>query len=346
MLVTLVDDSIPFNGMTPAHQPLGGAEKAFASLPSALARQGHVVRAVNRSPNSLGFENVSWIHWDGRRPPITEVLIAFRRPSLLEFTRATNARILWVAGNPDYLHRTAVQEMIDRTDAKLVFQGNAHTEAYKAGSEEQNSIITRAITPGVREEYRDIEAMAPSDPPIAIVTTHPKHDLAWLLDIWVERIRPQAPTAELHVYSAAFKRAETGETIAEDLKTIYGKALAGADHGVTIMAPSGDKDMARAYSHARVHLYPGSEREMYCSTLAESQAVGVPAVARPIGAVKERFIDQQSGFLAHDDDALVENALAMLNDDEAFEKASGIARRSGRARSWDTVAREFEPLFR
>ena len=342
MLVTLVDDSIPFNGMTPAHQPLGGAEKAFASLPAALARQGHVVRAVNRSPNSLSFDNVSWIHWDGRKPPITEVLIAFRKPALLEFTRATNARILWVTGPPDYLHRDPVKEMLDRTDAKLVFMGNVHTEAFKAGREETNTIYTRSIAPGVREEYRDIEAMDAADPPTAVVTTHPKHDLDWLLDLWVERIRPKAPTAELHVYSAAFKRAESGETISEDLKPIYGKALAGADHGVSIMAPSGDKDMARAYSQARVHLYPGSEREMYCSTLAESQAVGVPAVARPIGAVKERFIDQQSGFLAPDDDAFVENALAMLNDDEAFEKASGIARRGGRSRSWDTVAREFE----
>ena len=140
MLVTLVDDSIPFNGMTPAYQPIGGAEKAFASLPAALARQGHVVRAVNRSPNSLGFENVSWIHWEGRKPPITEVLIAFRKPALLEFTRATKARILWVTGPPDYLHRPQVHEVLDRTNAKLVFLGNTHSEAYR--TEGENLSIT------------------------------------------------------------------------------------------------------------------------------------------------------------------------------------------------------------
>ena len=344
MLVTLVDDSIPFNGMTPAYQPIGGAEKAFASLPSALARSGHVVRAVNRSPNSLGFENVSWIHWEGRKPPITEVLIAFRKPALLEFTRATKARILWVTGPPDYLHRPAVHEVLSRTDAKLVFQGNTHSEAYR--TEGQNAIYYRSIAPGVREEYRSGEEISPEDPPTAVVTTHPKHDLDWLLGLWVERIRPQAPNAHLQVYSAAFKRAETGETLSDELMPIFEKARAAADHGVVIMAPTGDRDMAKAYARARVHLYPGSEREMYCSTLAESQAVGLPAVARPVGAVKERFTDRQSGFLAPDDDAFVENALAMLKDDEAFEKASKTARRSGRNRSWDTVANEFEMLFR
>ena len=344
MLVTLVDDSIPFNGMTPAYQPIGGAEKAFASLPAALARQGHVVRAVNRSPNSLGFENVSWIHWEGRKPPITEVLIAFRKPALLEFTRATKARILWVTGPPDYLHRPQVHDVLDRTNAKLVFLGNIHSEAYR--SQGENHVYYRSIAPGVREEYRSIDKMTPEDPPTAVVTTHPKHDLDWLLDLWIERIRPQVPNAQLQVYSAGFKRAETGDKLADDLQPIFEKARAAADHGVTIMAPTGDRDMAKAYLRARVHLYPGSEREMYCSTLAESQAVGLPAVARPVGAVKERFIDGQSGFLAPDDDAFVENALAMLKDDEAFESASTTARRGGRGRSWDTAATDFEMLFR
>ena len=344
MLVTLVDDSIPFNGMTPSYQPIGGAEKAFASLPAALARQGHVVRAVNRSPNSLGFENVSWIHWDGRKPPITEVLIAFRKPALLEFTRSTKARILWVTGPPDYLRRPQVHEMLSRNDAKLVFLGNTHSEAYRTQGE--NSVYFRSIAPGVREEYRSIEEMSPDDPPVAVVTTHPKHDLDWLLDLWVERIRPQAPTALLQVYSAALRRADTGDSIADELRPIFEKARAGVEHGVTIMAPAGDRDMAKAYARARVHLYPGSEREMYCSTLAESQAVGLPAVARPVGAVKERFIDRQSGFLAPDDDAFVENALVMLNDDDAFENASKAGRRSGRSRSWDSAASDFEMLFR
>ena len=344
MLVTLVDDSIPYNGMTPAYQPIGGAEKAFASLPAALARQGHVVRAVNRSPNSLSFENVSWIHWDGRRPPITEVLIAFRKPLLLEFTRATRARILWVTGPPAYLHRPAVHDVLSRTDAKLVFLGNAHSEAYR--TEGENAIYYRSIAPGVREEYRSVEEMTPDDPPVAVVTTHPRHDLDWLLDLWAERIRPKAPNAELQVYSAALKRAEDGEEIADELKPVHEKARAGAEHGVSIVAPSGDRDMAKVYARARVHLYPGSEREMYCSTLAESQAVGLPAVARPMRAVKERFTDRQSGFLAPDDDAFVENALAMLNDDDAFWTASKTARRTGRGRSWDSVASEFETLFR
>ena len=163
MLVTLVDDSIPYNGMTPAYQPLGGAEKAFASLPSALARAGHVVRVINRTPNAMGYENVSWVDWDGRRPPITEVLIAFRKPRLLEFVRATTARILWLTGPAGYLDKPQVTDMLKRTEARLVFLGRSHQETYTGTGESS----LRNISPGVREEYREAEDMEPSDVPTA-----------------------------------------------------------------------------------------------------------------------------------------------------------------------------------
>lgn len=342
MLVTLVDDSVPFNGMTPPYQPLGGAEKAFASLPAALARSGHIVRAINRSAHSMSYENVSWVHWEGRKPPITEVLIAFRKPSLLEFTRATSARILWVTGSAEYLDRPQVKDMLERTEARLVFLGQTHRASYNGSGEAR----ARNIAPGVRQEYRDAEEMQPNETPIAVVTTHPKQGLEWLLDVWSSKVHPRVPEAELHVFSAAFNRAESGEVLPEDLRAIYGKVLAADESKVIIRAPLGDRDMSQVYRHARVHLYPGSEREMYCSTLAESQAVGLPAVARPMGAVKERIIESQSGFLAEDDDAFAEHAVRMLSDEEAFEKTSAVARRHGRARSWDTVASEFETLFR
>ena len=243
MLITLVDDSIPYNGTTPSYQPLGGAEKAFASLPAALARCGHVVRAITRAPHALSIDNVSWLNFDGRIPPITEVLIALRKPSLLETTRATNSRILWVPGPTGYLGRHEVLDLLERNDAKIVLQGITHVEKYDVESE----LSYRAITPGVREEYREAEEMQPATTPIAIVTTHPKQGLDWLLDLWCAKIEPQVKGAELHVYSAMFRNAEDGEPVADDVKPVWDKVVAAHEQGVRVKAPAGDNDMARHY---------------------------------------------------------------------------------------------------
>ena len=341
MLITLVDDSISYNGMTTPYQPLGGAEKAFASLPAALARCGHIVRAITRADHAVSIENVSWLNFESRIPPITEVLIAFKKPSLLEMTRATGSKILWIPGSTDYLNQPEVKQLLERNKAKIVLQGTTHLQSFNTDTD----LTYRSITPGVRDEYRESDTMQFSETPTAICTTHPKQGMSWLLDLWSNKIQPNVINAELHIYSATFKRAQDNGEVADDLLPIWEKIINGKDKGIKIISPAGDNDMAKQYRYASVHLYPGSDKEMYCSTLAESQAVGVPAVARPLGAVKERIVDCQTGFLAAEEDEFVEHAIMMLSDFEQREAISKSARRYGTARSWDTVAREFETLF-
>ncbi len=60
MHITLVDDSIPFDGFTPATRALGGAEKAFASLAGALVRCGHDLHVFNRARFPLMIEGAHW----------------------------------------------------------------------------------------------------------------------------------------------------------------------------------------------------------------------------------------------------------------------------------------------
>ncbi|MGD9536491.1 MAG: glycosyltransferase [Alphaproteobacteria bacterium] len=344
MLVTLVDDSIPFNGSTPANQPLGGAEKAFASLPPALARRGHVVRAFNRTPYAMGIDNVSWVNWDGRRPPITEALIAYRKPSLLEFTRAIGQRVLWVAGHAAYLNTTASAEILTRTGARLVFSAEAQRKTYKG----DGKIRALTIQPAVRDDYRNAGPMeAKGKAPVAIVTSHPKHGVDWLIGLWVAKIKPRVPDAELHIYSASLHKAETAnKPVPDELKPVHELIKGAASSGVSIKGPGGDVQMARYYRGARVHLYPGFEHDLMCMTLLESQAVGVPAVCRPLGAVEERIEPDNSGFLGKTDDEFAEHAVRLLSDDAAFDHASTEARANGRTRSWENVASEFEAIFR
>ena len=344
MLVTLVDDSIPFNGSTPTHQPLGGAEKAFASLPPALARRGHVVRAFSRTPYSMGIDNVSWVNWDGRRPPITEALIAYRKPSLLEFTRAIGQRILWVAGHAAYLNTAAAADILTRTEARLVVSGDAQRKTYKG----DGKIRALTIQPAVRDDYRNAGPMeAKGKPPVAIATSHPKHGVDWLINLWVSMIRPRVPEAELHVYSASLRKVETAnKPVPDELKTVYELIKSAASSGVALKGPGGDVDMVRYYRGARVHLYPSYEHDLMCTTLLETQAVGVPAVCRPLGAVEERIEAGNSGFLGMTDEEFAEHAIRMMTDDAAFDHASAEARSNGRTRSWENVASEFESVFR
>jgi hypothetical protein len=342
MLITLVDDSVPYNGDSPDAEPLGGAEKAVVGLAGAMVRKGHTVRVINRTLVPAAIDGVSWVPWEGRRPTITEVLIAFRKPSLLQFVRSTRKTVLWLTRPADTLAREPAAPAISRAEPNIVFLGKAHRETYPGDPPG----FSKVVPFGLRKPYLLADDMTPSETPVAVVTTHPRHGMDWLMRLWVERVHPQVPNAELHIYSASLVAAEQGREIPEAIQPIAEQAKAARGAGVRIFEPGADPQMADVYRKARVHLYPGSAGDMHCSTLGESQAVGLPGVARPLGAAEERIVEGETGFIAPDDEAFVNLTLPLLSDLESFTHVSKEARLRQRGRSWDKVAGEFEVLFR
>jgi len=342
MDVLLIDDGVAFDGYTPASQPLGGVEKAFANLPAALARRGHAVRVINRAGFPIIAEGVKWLGWPGRAIEPCDVLIAYRKPTLLDTEVTARRRILWLATAAGGLASAANAAILARhAEAPIVVANAIHRDTLP------EALVDRAtlIAPGVGAAYLQAEAMVPASPPRAIVTTHPLMDLDWVLALWRRYVRPKVEGAELHIYSAALDKGVLGGAVSERLKPILERVRAAADDGVVVQRPKGDPGMVEAYRAARVHLYPGGEREVHCATLAETQAVGVPAVARRHAAAMAGIGDGESGFAVPDHEAFASCAMLLLDNDDIFDSRSAAARERGRRRSWDDAAAEFEALF-
>ncbi len=340
MHITLVDDSIPFDGYSASSRPLGGAEKAFAALPGALARRGHTVAVFNRCRWSMFIEGAQWETFDGKRPLTTDVLVAFRRPELLEFVRGARRRVLWHTGPGRQLERKAARALLDEHKPLVLLVSEHQAMDWKA-----KGLQVGLVPPAVRFDYLADTPMDPATPPRAIVTTHPGWGLSWLVDLWVERIRPQAPTAELHVFSMGLAKAAEGGELAPDLEPIATKVLAARDHGVMVVRPQGDTLMAEEFRRARVHLYPGHPDDSTAFTLMESQAAGLPAVLRPLGAAPARVVDGLTAAIAPDDDAFANLAALMLTDASVFASRSAEARALYKGRSWDAAAERLEAML-
>ena len=343
MHIVLVDDSIPFDGHSPASQPLGGAEKAFASLPGALVRRGHRVQVFNRCRDPLQIEGAAWETWQGTRPAASDVLIAFRRPELLGFVASAPHRVLWLATPARHLDDAQHQGRLSAHRPTLVFMGEAHRSTYRSMDVKLGVAV---IPPGIRPDYLEDAAPAPAHPPYAVATSHPQLGIDWLIRLWIARVHPLCPHAELRLYSAVLDQALLGGPVPDPLKAIAALALGARDHGISIHRPAADPLMAEVYRGARTHLYPGDAREIYCHTLAESQACGLPAVARPFPATTEQLGDQLSGGLADADEAFARGALALLEDDQAYLGQSEAARARATGRSWDAAAAAFEAIWR
>jgi hypothetical protein len=333
MHITVDDDSIPFDGFTPATRALGGAEKAFASLAGALARSGHDVHVYNRARFPLMIEGAHWETLEKPFPAQTDALLAFRKPSLLASVRLAGKRLLWVTASARQLE--PARKAIDSFQPALVFQGLTQMAAWR----NNDGLTVRVLPPGVRPEFTADAPTRLAEQPTAVVTTHPSHGLAWLLDLWTQQIRTAVPNGRLVIVSALLDKGRAGGDLAEEMRPLLERAMAA--EGVEIRAPGSDSAMAMLYRSARVHLYPGHPDDMVCWTLMESQACGLPAVARPLGAVHERLRDGETGHIVPDDDAFANVAIRLLTDDDMFWAENRDAQALQRGRTWDMVASEF-----
>jgi glycosyltransferase involved in cell wall biosynthesis len=341
MHITIIDDSIPYDGNSPMTGAMGGTEKAVASLAPALAKRGHDVCVVNRCTEAALIDGVSWVPFDGPRPPETDVLLVIKKPSLMDEFPEVEKKLLWLATPAQILNKPKNQALMEKHNPIVVFMGDAHFRTWEPWKYFRKGIVV----PGVRPEYLIDAAYEPVKPVRAIVTTNPQHGVEQLVDLWVEQILPQAVDARLHIYSAGLFKAQNTGDVPENLKAVFEKIQSAKDSGVVIQKPGSDFEMALAYRSAAVHLYPGVATEIYCSTLAESQAMGLPCVARPVGACSERVKNGQTGFLVPDMAAMVNVSIHLLTKSASRENMSRDCRLMQRGRTWDLAAAEFEALF-
>ena len=341
----MIDDGIPYDGAAPDARPLGGAEKAFARLAAALAARGHEVAAITRTSEQSLIDGVAWMPWDAPRPPETDVLLAFRKPALLGEVADARHRCLWLWDAPTRLAGEAERTALARWRPALVFTGETHSRGLKT-----DVLPSRVIVPGVADIYRTAtSSFAPAF--TAIVTTHPLHGLQNILRLWRERVHPIRPDARLHIYSAVLHKAlDTGAVADEALRPIFAEVTAARADGIAVFRPLADPGMAAAYADARVHLYPVVAREMYASTLAESQAAGLPAVVRATGGASAQLLERvkngMTGYFAPDDDAFVNLTAALLDPDGAvYRNLARDTRDQQRTRGWPDAAIEFVAMW-
>jgi glycosyltransferase involved in cell wall biosynthesis len=334
----MADDGIAFDGLTAEEGPLGGAETAFVALAEALAQRGHDVTVRNRCRAALCHKSVRWVPLSDELPAACDLYIGNRGHRVIGLVKKAGRRVFWLHNPAGYLKKPRNLWRLAFYRPVLVTTGAYHSATVPwwlpcAGCEE--------IPYGILDRFRSATPREPP-PPRAIFTSNPLRGLDWLLDLWVSRIVPVLPEAELHIYAGP---AVYGMAEAPRMQAALARADSLATYGIRRFPPMGRARLAEALLGARGMLYRGDPGETFCLALAEAQAIGVPVVVQPLGSAPERVIDGVTGCVAIDDDTFAAAAIAVLRDDALWEKWHRAALVCQRGLSWDDVAARFEALM-
>jgi glycosyltransferase involved in cell wall biosynthesis len=338
--VVMADDGIAFDGAMAEAGPLGGAETAFVALAEALAARGHAVEARTNCAAPLRHKDVGWAPLAAGVPERCDLYIGNRGHRVIGLSRPRR-RLFWLHNPAGYLRKPRFAGRLAWHRPTLVTTGRYHASTIPPWLIDGG----REIIPyGVLDRFRHAEEREPPLPR-AIFTSNPLRGLDWLLDLWVTRIRPAVPEAELHIYAGPAVYGGPGAKYAPQMEAVLARAETLQGDGVRRHLPVGREALVEVLAEARAMLYRGDAGETFCLALAEAQALGVPAVVTPLGSVGERVADGASGRVARSDDDFVEAAIAVLRDDALWRRWHCGALASQRGLSWDEVAARYEALI-
>jgi hypothetical protein len=339
--IVMADDGIAFDGRSAAAGPLGGAETAFVALAEAFAARGHEVIARSNCAEPASYRGVAWAPLGGPLPDRCDLYIGNRGHRVIGLVRRVKRRLFWLHNPARYLKKPRVACRLAWFQPTLVTTGPYHA-----------STVPRAIRfcgqetipLGMIEPFRHAERREPP-PPRAIFTSNPLRGLDWLLDLWVTRIRPAIPQAELHIFAGSAVHREASDDHTRRMDVVLRQADALSAYGVHRHTPVGRDALAFLLTGSRAMLYRGDPGETFCLALAEAQAMGVPAVVQPIGCVAERVVDGETGRVCSDDVQFAEAAVAVLRDDDLWRRCHHRALATQRGLSWGQVAARYETLL-
>ncbi len=198
---------------------------------------------------------------------------------------------------------------------------------------------------GIDDLFRDASEKIQAPPPLAVFTSHPARGLSWLIDRWTEGIQSKLPDARLRIYAGTQTYQISKGKHYHSIQSALQKAHDAALSGVEVFDPVRGKELVEKLSECRVMLYKGDLGETFCLAVAEAQALGIPAVVQPIGSLPERVIDGVTGFIAQTDQAFIEKALLLLQDDDTWLTFHRNCLAHQRQRTYADMVEDYEKTF-
>ncbi len=341
--IVIADDGLAFDGAMAATTPLGGAESAVVALAEALAARGHAVSVHNRCAAPLHHKGVTWTPLAGAAAPACDLYIDNRSDRLLTWAPRARTRLFWIHNQARFVAKPRYALRLARVRPRVVFVSQWQATTWPRWVPRGGQTV---IPLGLAPEVLAAEPVPETPPPPrAVIVTHPRRNLETMLTLWCQAIQPKVPGATLTVYSGAATYQLTGAA-ARAQEALQARADTWARHGITLADPLPRRELVAALRRHRVLLYLAPEPETFSLAVAEAQALGLPAVVRPLGALAERVAPGESGLHVTDEDSFAEGARQVLTDDSLWRhlRAGALARRSLTG-DWDDVASRFESLM-
>jgi len=316
--IIIADMTGRYDGRALETRPLGATEANVILCARELARLGHDVAVHTNGDEDFVHEGVRWRPLSAAPAETCDVFVAVQQVSLLDYVPRPKRRVIWVLWGANQLRHYKKLGRMWRYKPTPILMSQSQVRDYWPVLPRRGELTVIHLP--LPEDVRGRPPLAEPPPRRAIFASNPQRNLRALVQIWADQILPHAPDAKLDVYGV-HRLTEGQDAWTEWAGTLLPANMPDAVKASVIVHPSAPRAaLIEAMRGARVMLYLGHKCEAFCMSLAEAQALGVPAVIAPISALPERVIDGVTGFHHADPAEFARAAVRLLTDDELWRK--------------------------
>jgi glycosyltransferase involved in cell wall biosynthesis len=337
----LYDNSLSYYDIR--ERAIAGTQTAFFDLSRAFLNEGCKVFVLTKTNRYYSEEDYIWTNMEFDINSIQfDLMIVNVSPRLFYDFRQVKAiqKVLWIHNEAKYLMYFSRLKHILRYRPKIVFSGRYHSSTLPFLIPSGGRYI---IPYGLNEEIlssTDVDSFTSK----VYFTSNPLRSLRWLVDLWVSKIHPILPHAELHIFSGWKTYGAWGEQVRSRMQAEIDYAHSRSESNIIVRDVLPKRDLFLEMQQGRAMFYKGDRSETFCLAVAEAQAMGLPAVVCDLGSMKERVVHEQTGFVAKDDNEFVDYALKVLTDDELWNRLRNYALEHGKELTWSRSAKAFMEL--
>lgn len=326
---------------------LGGSETLMVLYARAFASMGHEVTCFAPIPHQGNHtrewcHGVSWSHCaTAAYQAGYDVVVSLRSPLPLTGCRAPVRALLAVDQTCDFLPLARADKLFNLVITISQHQTDRYTALYHLSPE-----LVLTSSAGVDWDAFSIPAAKSG----CIYASTPERGLSHFAHLW-PRIVERVPDARLTVTSGFELYGFTPDACERYGKPHY-DTLKGLK-GVTYSGPLTREAYQKAMMGAAVMAYPSVYDEMCCIAALEAAASGTVIVTTDRGALSERVVDGETGYLIAGepgtpayDDAFVAKVTDLLTDPEKRRTMGKKARALAAPHDYEVLASEWLHRFK
>jgi glycosyltransferase involved in cell wall biosynthesis len=321
---------------------IAGTQTAFIELSRAFEQLGAVVNVYTDTLRVLEGSGRTWNQLSQLDGTVSyDLMIVNVSPYLFENCKhiKSKRKILWIHNEAKYLLYWHRLKYLLKHRPIVVFSGKYHKSTLPffipTGG---RKVIPFGISDAVLKMGSCVSVKSHKK---VYFTSNPLRSLRWLVDLWVAEIHPQHPDAELHVFAGWKTYGAWGIAVKNRMQTEIEYASQFSMNKIVIRDVLPKQELFSEMKEGRAMFYKGDKAETFCLSVAEAQALGLPAVVCDLGSMKERVENGVTGFVAKNDKDFIEAALKILNDNTLFNSMSNSAIKKYSTNNWKMVAQKF-----